>query len=71
MTLIAATLQAFFTDRLARQRQASPRTIAAYRDALRLLLIFVPFIPGLRDLPRWVPIHKLIWRRHYASMRKR
>ena len=41
MTLIAATLQAFFTERLARQRQASPRTIAAYRDALRLLLTFV------------------------------
>ena len=41
MTLIAATLQAFFTDRLARQRQASPRTIAAYRDAIRLLLVFV------------------------------
>jgi site-specific recombinase XerD len=41
MTLIAATLQAFFTDRLARQRQASPRTIAAYRDTLRLLLTFV------------------------------
>jgi hypothetical protein len=37
---------------------------------LSLLLIFVPFIPGLRDLPRWIPIHKLIWRRHYASMRK-
>ena len=28
MTLIAPTLQAFFTDRLTRQRQASPRTIA-------------------------------------------
>jgi site-specific recombinase XerD len=41
MTLIAATLQAFFTDRLAQQRQASPRTIAAYRDTLRLLLTFV------------------------------
>ncbi|WP_308282713.1 tyrosine-type recombinase/integrase [Pseudonocardia nigra] len=41
MTLIAPTLQAFFTDRLATQRQASPRTIAAYRDALRLLLEFV------------------------------
>jgi site-specific recombinase XerD len=41
MTLIAATLQAFFTDRLTQQRQASPRTIAAYRDALRLLLTFV------------------------------
>lgn len=41
MTMIAPTLQAFFTDRLAQQRQASPRTIAAYRDALRLLLTFV------------------------------
>jgi site-specific recombinase XerD len=41
MTLIAATLQSFFTDRLAQQRQASPRTIAAYRDTLRLLLAFV------------------------------
>jgi hypothetical protein len=37
---------------------------------LSLLLIFVPFIPGLRDLPRWIPIHRFIWRRHYASMRK-
>jgi site-specific recombinase XerD len=41
MTLIAATLQTFFTDRLTQQRQASPRTIAAYRDTLRLLLAFV------------------------------
>jgi site-specific recombinase XerD len=41
MTLIAPTLQAFFTDRLTKQRQASPRTIAAYRDTLRLLLGFV------------------------------
>ena len=41
MTLIAPTLQAFFTDRLIQQRQASPQTIAAYRDTLRLLLTFV------------------------------
>jgi len=40
MTLIAPTLQAFFSDRLARQLQASPRTIASYRDTLRLLLCF-------------------------------
>jgi site-specific recombinase XerC len=40
MTLIAPTLQAFFTDRLTRQLQASPRTIASYRDSLRLLLCF-------------------------------
>ena len=38
MTALAPTLQAFFTDRLARQRQASPHTIAAYRDTWRLLL---------------------------------
>ena len=30
----------FFTQRLARQLQASPATIAAYRDTLRLLLTF-------------------------------
>lgn len=34
-------LEAFFTDRLIRQRQASPHTIAAYRDTFRLLLAFV------------------------------
>ena len=40
MSLLAPTLQAFFTDRLIGQRQASPHTIAAYRDTLRLLLVF-------------------------------
>ncbi|MDQ2763807.1 MAG: site-specific integrase [Pseudomonadota bacterium] len=40
MTALANTLQAFFTERLIRQRQASPHTIAAYRDTLRLLLVF-------------------------------
>jgi hypothetical protein len=34
-------LQAFFTDRLINQRDASPHTIAAYRDTLRLLLTFI------------------------------
>jgi integrase/recombinase XerD len=37
---LAPTLQAFFTDRLVRQRGASPHTIAAYRDTMRLLLTF-------------------------------
>lgn len=40
MTLLAPTLQAFFTDRLATQLQASPATIASYRDTMRLLLGF-------------------------------
>ena len=38
MTAFAPILQAFFTDRLIGQRQASPHTIAAYRDTFRLLL---------------------------------
>jgi len=33
-------LPAFFTDRLRRQRQASPHTIASYRDTFRLLVQF-------------------------------
>jgi hypothetical protein len=27
-----------------------------------LLLLAVPFIPGLRDIPRLIPVHRLIWR---------
>lgn len=41
MTALAPLLQAFFADRLPRQRHASPHTILAYRDSFRLLLTFV------------------------------
>jgi len=37
MSKLAPTLQAFFTDRLIGQRQASGHTIAGYRDTFRLL----------------------------------
>lgn len=37
---LASLLQAFFTDRLMRQRRASPHTVASYRDSFRLLLGF-------------------------------
>src|SRR5205814_5476759 len=40
MSVLAPTLQAFFTDRLIRQRHASPHTIAAYRDTFRLVLTY-------------------------------
>jgi integrase/recombinase XerD len=40
MTPLAPLLEAFFTDRLRRQTSASPNTVAAYRDAFRLLLHF-------------------------------
>ncbi|MGP0103317.1 MAG: tyrosine-type recombinase/integrase [Solirubrobacteraceae bacterium] len=40
MSLLAPTLQAFFTERLITQRDASEQTIASYRDAMRLLIAF-------------------------------
>ncbi|MEE8584320.1 MAG: tyrosine-type recombinase/integrase [Acidobacteriota bacterium] len=39
-TSFAVLLEKFFTDRLIRQRQASPHTISSYRDSFRLLLAF-------------------------------
>jgi site-specific recombinase XerD len=38
---LGALVESFFTQRLTRQRQASPATLCAYKDALRLLLQFV------------------------------
>jgi site-specific recombinase XerD len=40
MSSLAPTLQLFFAERLVKQRQASPRTIASYRDTFRLFLQF-------------------------------
>ena len=28
-------------------------------------LMLLPFIPGLRSIPRWIPIHRLVWRDYY------
>jgi len=41
MSALAATLEAYFADRLIGQRHASPHTVAAYRDSWRLLLRFM------------------------------
>jgi hypothetical protein len=34
---------------------------------LSALLLLVPFIPGLRDIPRLIPIYRLIWRGYYRE----
>ena len=36
---------------------------------LSLLLVLLPFIPGLRSIPRWIPVHRLIWRDYYRRQR--
>ncbi|MCA1693285.1 MAG: site-specific integrase [Actinobacteria bacterium] len=46
MSDLAPLLQAFFTNRLMGQRQASAHTIAAYRDAFKLLLGYVARTTG-------------------------
>ena len=41
--------------------------IWAVMAVLTLALILIPFIPGVRSLPRYIPIYKLIWREHYRN----
>jgi hypothetical protein len=36
---------------------------------LSLAFVCVPFIPGVRSLPRRIPVYRLIWREHYRSQR--
>lgn len=57
MSLLAPTLEAFFTDRLVRQQAASPHTVASYRDTFCLLLRYIetrtakrPFALDFADL---------------------
>lgn len=46
MTLLAPTLQAFFTTRMTSQFGASPHTVTAYRDTWRLLLTYLADATG-------------------------
>jgi hypothetical protein len=39
--------------------------VMAIMAILSLAFVCIPFIPGVRDIPRWIPIHRLIWRRAY------
>jgi hypothetical protein len=34
---------------------------------LSLAFVCIPFIPGVRGLPRRIPVYKLIWKEHYRS----
>jgi hypothetical protein len=37
---------------------------------LSLGLVLLPFIPVLRDIPRWIPVHRLVWRDWYRRERE-
>jgi hypothetical protein len=57
--------------------QIQPYSTSANGDALvwatmgllTLAFIFLPFIPGLRSIPRLIPIYRIIWRQHYKEHR--
>ena len=59
--------------------QVSPFSTSDNADAqvwglmmlLTLGLTLVPFIPGLRSIPRWIPIHRLVWRDYYRGAARR
>jgi len=41
--------------------------IMAIMGLLSAGLIFIPFIPGVRSLPRRIPIQRLIWKQYYRE----
>jgi hypothetical protein len=41
--------------------------VMAVMGVLSLAFILIPFLPGVRDVPRRIPIYKLIWREHYRA----
>jgi hypothetical protein len=55
--------------------QVPPFTTSANADALVMVvmallsigLVFIPFLPGLRSIPKWIPVHRLIWRSYYRN----
>jgi hypothetical protein len=53
------------------QSSASVDIWAVYLTGIgTILLLLVPFIPGLRDIPRAIPVYRLIWRSWYRAAGK-
>jgi hypothetical protein len=42
--------------------------VMAIMGVLSLAFVLIPLIPGINDIPRWIPIYKLIWRDHYRGL---
>ena len=56
-TTLPALIQQFFTDRLSSQMEASPNTVASYRDTFRMLLRFAS--ERIRTMPTKLKIEDL------------
>ncbi len=44
--------------------------VLAVMGVLSLAFVLIPLIPGVSDLPRRIPIYKLIWRDHYRALER-
>jgi hypothetical protein len=44
--------------------------IWAIMAILSAAFVLIPFIPGVRSIPRWIPIYRLIWRDYYRVARR-
>ncbi|MGA2011953.1 MAG: hypothetical protein ABSH51_15715 [Solirubrobacteraceae bacterium] len=42
--------------------------VMAVMGLMSTLFVLIPVLPGIRDIPRKIPIYKLIWRQHYESL---
>ncbi|RWI81192.1 MAG: hypothetical protein EOR30_31785 [Mesorhizobium sp.] len=56
--LLAPLLESYFRRRLTKQRNATPATVASYRDALRMLILFAA--ARLRKKPAALALEELI-----------
>lgn len=44
--------------------------VMAIMLVLSACFVLIPFIPGVREIPRAIPIYKLVWREHYREQRE-
>ncbi|HXE46314.1 MAG TPA: hypothetical protein VN635_14120 [Conexibacter sp.] len=50
-----------------RSSENADALVWALMALLSLAFICIPFIPGVRDIPRRIPLYRLIWREHYRG----
>ncbi|MDW9464210.1 hypothetical protein GOA57_30950 [Sinorhizobium meliloti] len=67
--LLAPLLESYFRRRLTKQRNATPATVASYRDALRMLILFAA--TRLRKKPAALALEELEGPRSRLSRRTR
>ena len=65
--VLAVALLVLVPDRAVQVLAERRRLVWGLMMLLSLGLVLVPFLPGIRSLPRWIPVHRLIWRDYYRA----